>query len=121
MIKWKKPTSVKIGALTYKIRYVVPGKGKELLENENGCINQNRHLIEIDKNLSDQMTLMVLIHELFHGVGDAMSPNHSPFGKENFVCTVTELMIQAMQSAKLIPILSNDLPRRRPEKRRGKN
>jgi len=118
---WKKPRKVKIGALSYKIKYVVPGRGKELIEGESGCINQEAHLIEIDKNLSDQMTLLVLIHELLHGIGDAMSPNRSPFSKENFTCTVAELLIAAFQSANLLPILSADLPHQSRDKQKGKN
>jgi hypothetical protein len=117
---WKKPKKVTIGALSYKIRYVTPGKGKELIEGESGCINQEAHLIEIDKNLSDQMTLLVLIHELLHGIGDAMSPNRSPFSKENFTCTVAEILIASFQSANLLPILSADLPHQRHDKRRDR-
>jgi hypothetical protein len=110
---WKKPNKLTIGALSYKVKYVVPGSraAKELIEGESGCINQERHLIEIDKNISDQMTLLVLIHEILHGIGDAMSPNRSPFSKENFTCTVAELLISAFQSAGLLPTLSADLPR----------
>ena len=119
MFKW--PKKVKIGSLTFKIKYINPGsKGADLTENESGCINQNRHSIEIDKNMSEQMKLLVLIHEVLHGIGDVMSPNHSPFTKEGFTCTVAEFLTAALQSSGIIPTLSIDLPRQPRDKRKGK-
>lgn len=103
MSKLKLPKKVRIGSLTYKIKYVMPGKGTELLDGETGCINQERQLIEIDKTISDEMLLLVLVHEILHGVGDAMSPNKSPFTKESFTCTVAELLTHALSSAGLLP------------------
>ena len=119
MFKW--PKKIKIGSITFKVRYVIPGsKGADLTERESGCINQNSHSIEIDKTMSDQMKLLVLIHEILHGVGDAMSPNHSPFSRESFTCTVAEFLMLALQSGGVIATLSSDLPRQPHDKRKGK-
>lgn len=120
MTKWKKPKKVKIGSLTYKIHFVTPGKGRELKEREAGCLSQDKQLIEIDKNSSDQMILLILMHEILHGIGDAMVPNKSPFAKETFTCIVAELLLQALQSSKLLPTLSSDLPHRNPCRQKGK-
>lgn len=98
-----RPKRIKIGALIYKVKYVTPGRHELLNENESGAIDQERQIILIDKHLSEQMTIMVIMHEILHGVGDAMHPNRSPFTKEKFTCTVTELLVPALQSAGLLP------------------
>jgi len=118
---WKRPKKLTIGALTYHIRYITPGRGKELKEGETGCISQEGHLIEIDKNVSDQMSLLVLIHEILHGIGDAIAPNRSPFAKESFTFTVAELLTQTLASANLLPIVTNDLHHYRHDKQKGRN
>lgn len=118
---WKRPRKVNIGALTYKIRYVTPGKGKELLKGESGCISQERQLIEIDRNITDQLSFLILIHEILHGIGEAMCPNRSPFAKELFTCTVAELLTQALLSTNLLPNVLNGLSRGGRGKRKGRN
>lgn len=119
--KWKRPRKVSIGALTYRIRYTTPGKGTELQKGDSGCISQERQLIEIDKNASDQLCVLVLVHEILHGIGDAMCPNRSPFAKELFTCTVAEMLTQALLSINLLPSGLNDLFQGHRGKRKGKN
>jgi len=99
---FKKPRSCQIGALKFKIRYLLPGKGELLEEGELGAVSQTEHLIEIDKSISAQMTRLVLIHEMLHAIGDCIQPNKNPFNKESFTSTVAELLVQALQSAKLL-------------------
>lgn len=99
-----KPKKVQIGALKYKIKYVVPGKGKNnlLAKTEQGCVLQSTQEIYIDSSLEGQLLLLVLIHEFLHALGDAMLPERSPFSKEMFTSTVSELLLQALESSGLL-------------------
>lgn len=100
---FKRPRSCQIGGLTYKIRYVTPGKGRLLEDGELGTVSQADHLIELDNSMSKQMTRLVLIHEFCHAIGDCIQANKNPFLKESFTSTVAELLLQALQSSRLLP------------------
>jgi len=100
--KFKRPRTCQIGGLTYKIRYVVPGRGKLLGKGELGTVCQTDHLIELDTSMSEQMTLLVLLHEFCHAIGDCIRANKNPFLKEDFTSTVSELLLQALQSSGLL-------------------
>lgn len=98
---WK-PTRVKIGGCTFKVKYILPGSDPDLDEGSCGAVSKLRQLILIDKTLNDQLTLLVLMHEILHAVGDAIRSNKNPFARETFTNTVSELLVQALTSAKLI-------------------
>ena len=116
-----KPTKCQIGALTYRIKYVIPGKTGRLEEGELGSCCQGDQIICVDKNLSYPMTILVLIHEMLHAIGDAISPNRGPFCKESFTCTVAEFLVQALQSSGLLKIGSSGKLHLSRDKRKGRN
>jgi len=98
------PTECQIGGIKYDIRYVKSkGKGKgKIIGDDAGAINQSEALIEICADLKPQVALVVLVHEMLHGVGDCMLPERSPFAKEGFTSIVSELLVQALRTSGLI-------------------
>ena len=85
-----------------------------------GSCCQEKQLICIAKGLSYPMTVLVLLHEILHAIGDAIYPNKGPFCKEPFTCTVTEFLIQALQSSGLIKLGSGEKCHLNPDKRTNK-
>jgi hypothetical protein len=109
-MKW--PKSVEIGGLKYRIKYVTPGKihpidGYKMLEKEeSGAITQATREIFIDKTLDPEVRLLVLFHEVFHGLGDVFRPNGPPFNREEFTNVVSNIVMQALKSMGMLPKLS---------------
>ncbi len=101
-MKKKLPTTVKIGGLVFKIKYIIPGKEKPLKDGEAGCVLLVEQKIYIDKGLSYSVSIIVLLHEFLHAIGDVYCPNKNAFAKEEFTCTTSQLLFQALTSSKML-------------------
>lgn len=98
----KFPTSVTIGGLVFKIKYISAGKGKPLQEGEAGCINVIDQRIYIEKSLPYAASMITLLHEFLHAIGDVSCPNKNVFAKEEVTSITSQLLFQALTSAKLL-------------------
>ena len=98
----KKAKTVTIGSLTYKIVYAKPGSCKEFEEQDAGAMSQHDLTIWIDKDASEQIQLLTLMHEILHAVAFITYPTKDPNFREHFATSVSDLLIQALQSAKLL-------------------
>ena len=98
----KLPTTVNIGGLVFKIKYVIPGAGSSLEKGDAGCVTQDKQEICIDKKLPYPLKMTILLHEFLHAIGDTFCPNKNAFIKEEFTCVVSSLLFQALTSAKLL-------------------
>jgi hypothetical protein len=98
----KRPRTVEIGGLKYKIKYVKPGSCKELRKEDTGAILQDKQKIWIDKDANDSVQLLTLIHEFLHGIAFQVYPTKSIEFREHFACAVADGLLQALQSAKLL-------------------
>lgn len=103
MKDWR-PKRCEIGGLIFKIKYIQPGTHPLLKENECGAVDKLNQRILIDKTLNRQFTLLVLIHEILHAIGDAMQSNRNPFVNEGFTSVVSEMLLQALQTSKLLNV-----------------
>jgi len=98
----KRPKSVEIGGLTYKIKYVRPGSCRELRKQDTGSILQDKQTIWIDKNASDSVQLLTLLHEFLHGIAFQLYATKSLDFREHFACSVSDALLQALQSSGLL-------------------
>ncbi len=105
-MKWSKPTAIQIGGIKYRIRYV-KSPSKYLGDREAGAIDQHSMTIFIDKNAAPQMQLLTLVHEIMHGIAFICYNDKSHNFRENFAIQTSELIVQALQSCKLLPTVSN--------------
>jgi len=98
----KLPKKVIVGGLHFKIKYVIPGKDKGLAEGELGAMILNSQTIWIAKGQTPSMTMLTILHEFLHAIGDTINPNKGPFVKEDFTSTASHLLLQALQSSGLL-------------------
>lgn len=118
-MKWIKPKRIQIGGIKYKVKYVA-SDGKYLGEREAGAIDQHSMTIYIDKDAAPAMQLLTLVHEVMHGIAFICYNDKTHNFRENFAIQVSELVVQAMQSCKLLPILSGEKPRQPRGKQKGR-
>ena len=101
-MKFKKPTKVQIGSLTYKIKYIKAGASKWLAKRETGAIDQHNMTIYIDSDSPEQIQMLSLMHEILHGMAFIICPTASNKFREHLATAGAELLLQALQSSGLL-------------------
>lgn len=105
MKKWKRPTIVNVGGLTFKILYQSNAdKKSELYPDRWGLIDTEKRTIYVDKSLDNEMMRFILLHELLHLCGDFLNPNagkKNPFAEERYTRPFTHMLLQALVSTNL--------------------